>query len=472
MPRPRVLDARVPHPSTVALSLPNRADSALGFRLVLSHALLFLLLLLLPAPIPCQESSPGGVMTLDAETAVIMALERNLDVRSERIDLATRRRTRDTAWNRLLPSLSTGAALSHSKTYGSGQASSSAGGVSPWSLSLSVTTRLSLDGSVVFSIRKTILEYEAERISLEDAERMLTRDVKKAFYSLLLQEAEIGLIEQNIETARTSYDLARKKYDGGLVSEVEVLSAQVNLASLGPELEEAQIAYRTGLMEFRNVLGMEPDVELRLDGELDGFAAGVPVVPEGHFSSRPDVRLLIKETEILETEKRIVTTEEFTPALSLSYSYSGTLADPFGQPWLDVESWSRNGRLSIAIDVPLDPLFPASSSRVRRAEVEDALRKKELALTAKLRDARVQVESIVLTLNKSIRTLDALRKNVELARRIYAMREAEYGAGLSELLEVQKAFDDLREAELDVLTERYNYRAALLDLEYALNTRL
>ena len=86
--------------------------------------------------------------------------------------------------------------------------------------------------------------------------------------------------------------------------------------------------------------------------------------------------------------------------------------------------------------------------------------------------AEIEIRSLVLELENYQGTVDALEKNVALAQKVYDLREREYAAGLTELLEVRKAFDDLQNAKLSVLTEKFNYQMALLDLESALNTDL
>jgi len=81
-----------------------------------------------------------------------------------------------------------------------------------------------------------------------------------------------------------------------------------------------------------------------------------------------------------------------------------------------------------------------------------------------------EIETIVLTLDKSLRILEVLEKNVALAQKTYDLTEQEYNAGIVELLEVEEVNDDLQEAKLNIIEESYNYLSGLFDLEYALNT--
>jgi len=57
-----------------------------------------------------------------------------------------------------------------------------------------------------------------------------------------------------------------------------------------------------------------------------------------------------------------------------------------------------------------------------------------------------------------------------LAERAYELALEAYNVGSRELLEVRNAEQDLQDARLQLLQEKSAYTAALLDLEYALNT--
>jgi outer membrane protein TolC len=47
-----------------------------------------------------------------------------------------------------------------------------------------------------------------------------------------------------------------------------------------------------------------------------------------------------------------------------------------------------------------------------------------------------------------------------------------YKSGTKELLDVRDAESQMNQAELGLLNEKYTYLSALLDLEYAVNTKL
>ena len=114
----------------------------------------------------------------------------------------------------------------------------------------------------------------------------------------------------------------------------------------------------------------------------------------------------------------------------------------------------------------------APPPRSRWPSTQDSIEKARLAIAQARRQAAIEIKTAVLGLEKSLRTMEALQLNVSLAQEVYTLSEAAYAAGTRELLEVQNASDDLQQAKLLLLKERYNYLSGLIDLSYALNATL
>ncbi len=96
----------------------------------------------------------------------------------------------------------------------------------------------------------------------------------------------------------------------------------------------------------------------------------------------------------------------------------------------------------------------------------------ETELASALQLAELEIRSFVMEIEKSAKKIEALRLNESLAQRAFELAEEGYNAGTVELLTFESASDDYQKARLDVLSEKFNYQSALLDLEYAVNSSL
>jgi len=264
----------------------------------------------------------AGEIQLNSETAVSLALKKNLGLQAEKIDLETKERAKQTSWNEFLPSVSVGAAMNHSREDKKAVTSMSVS--SPWDMSASIKASLPLSAANRYSIQNRKLAYEEGEISLEDVEKQLERDVNKEFYNLIILREKIKLIEQNIETAQKRYDQAKTNYENGLVPELTMLSAQVTLESLKPDLEEVKVTYETAQMQFIQMLGLDRDTDIALVGSIqpEMITLDAESLIQKHLSYRLDLQSLMKNLEVLENQKKLTKAEEYTPLLSFTYSYS------------------------------------------------------------------------------------------------------------------------------------------------------
>jgi outer membrane protein TolC len=411
-------------------------------------------------------------LKLDLHTALLQARTYNLGIQAEQIDLETVSRASRNSWNEFLPSLNVSTGLSRS---GSKDASTdSTADAQPWQFSAGVSAGLSLSTAPRYRIQETRLAYRAGEITYEDAVKQLERDVKKAFYQVILKRETIGLIEQNMGTAEKRYLQEKEGYEKGLVSELTMLNAQVAYENLKPELEEAQVAYRTAESELKQMVGLERTSDISVHGTLETpeLSLNLENLISEHLQERFDVRAQVNTVQALENQKKLAAAEEFSPTLSLSYGYSTALNDPFHAEWAGRDEWSGRSTVGLSLSLSLDGLVPGSSSKTRVREAEDSVRKADLELRQTVQDAELEIETLVLQIQKSKRTIQVLERNIELAEKTYDLTEQEYRAGITGLLELEEVNDNLREAMLNWIQESYAYLDAVFDLEYALNTEL
>jgi outer membrane protein TolC len=406
--------------------------------------------------------------SLDADAAVKLALENNLSLKSGRIELGKAARARSATWNSYLPSIDASAIFTRSNK------ESAVPGLSPWNMAVQVEASLPLSLAKLSSVRATILGYESGRIDYETAERQMERDVRKAFYALLLSQESIRLAEQQLATAEKQYQKALKNFEAGNAPKLDALTAQVAAENLKPELEEQRVSYASSLMSFQLLLGLEPTEQLSLKGAIEAEACHFDPVElsRSYLGGRLDIQRLEKQIQIKENDKKLKDRWAYTPTLSASASYAPAINDPFAFKWGKGEDWTDNGLMTLAISIPLDGFVPDSADRVASASARDDIEIARIALRQARQKAEVEIRSALLASEKSLRTMDALALNVTRAQEAYDLTETSYRAGTLNLLEVQNASDELQKAELLLLKEKYNYLSGLIDLAYSLNTTL
>jgi outer membrane protein TolC len=437
------------------------------------------IILILFAAVICQNLSAES-LRVDIDTAVQMALDYNINLRIEEIDTAMDKKILNNSWNVFLPEItitSTLGRLNEAPASFDMETGSIVDG-EHWFINFGFTARLNLSFALFNGIKYNFQNYDAGLIDLETVERQLIRDVKKSFYNLLVFKENVILMRQNLETAEKRFNLAKLNYESGVVSEFDMLSAQVGYENLKPALKEIENGYEIAVLAFKQLLGIESDQEIIFDGviEPESLELDAQELITKYISNRLDIRGLVAAIDSLENQRKGLILLNYTPAVSLMFSMDPTFTkNPFRDSWFrdaDNDWMQSQGMFGITLSMNLDGLIPGSSTQLEIKKLKEEIAKMKLNLEQVIQGSELEIESIIMNLEKSMESLESLKLNVELAERAYELAEEGYRAGIRELIEVENAEDNLNMARLEVLKEKFNYISNILDLEYALNTSI
>ncbi len=410
----------------------------------------FAIIIVLAAGIAAGLSAQAAE-TLDADTAVQLALKNNLSLQRTKLAADAAKRASDRSWNSLIPTAtaSTTRTLPNEATIGDPE----------WTTRNALSLSLSLSPSIASEMKQAKLEYESGLIDYSQARRSLELATRKAFAQLLLYEANIDIAERKIETARSRYEETAAKAKVGQASQLDALSAQVDWETLKPTLSTAETAYADALDEFRTLLGLPLDRDLALEGSLE-TRVDAEALAADRIGESSDVAALRKNVEVAAAGKKTVRDSALLPYLTLSYTEAPTYSG---------EAWSDAGSFSVSLGLKLDGFLPWSSTRESMDQYDDSIASLNNQIAEAERASDATVRQLRRSVEKSFGSLEALSLNVSLAEQSYAMYEEAYRKGTSDLQSLKSAGDTLEEARLSVLKERYTLAVALLDLENELN---
>ena len=439
-------------------------------------------------------------LVLTVNEAVDLGLANNYNLKVQENSLAGKIRARRDAWNVFIPDVGASLTLSRKNeaqamggtailgtNIGIMDATTADGiyeklsiqsyetELSPWTAVGSLSAQLVLSPAIGNGIKALDLDYQNSLLSLEASENTTEQGIKRNFYSLLLLEEQIEVLKRNIETTRNRLTSMEAMYRNGYITELDLLKTRAGLSSLGPALLGLQNGYEQLLMVFRMDLGLDLDQELRLEGkvEVSPEALDADDLVKRFLPGRTDIQQLLVNQKMLENVKALNFNQGRLPALVLGWTYSPYQADPF-----DPDRWGEdgfsgdNGSLSITLSVPLDDWLPRSGTANKIKEAQDNIDRlgyqKELAFLA----AEMEIRNLVMSLNTSREKLTVLTESVEINEQSLRMSRESYDNGGIALLDLETAENDLLQAEIDLLSEKFTYISSLLDLEKALNTRL
>ena len=114
---------------------------------------------------------------------------------------------------------------------------------------------------------KAKLTYDRIKWNSTIAKNTLSYSVLEAYYNLLLRELELEISREDLDASREAAVLARRKFEAGLIAEVEAMELEVEVLQKEASLYGEVAAYENSLDRFRNLLGLELDQQLKIVGE-------------------------------------------------------------------------------------------------------------------------------------------------------------------------------------------------------------
>ncbi|MDR0685662.1 MAG: TolC family protein [Spirochaetaceae bacterium] len=397
--------------------------------------------------------------TLDIESAVSLALEKNLSMERSRIESAAAKRKRDRSWNSLIPSLGAGAVAVHP--------TSITGPLSPetdaWTPGFSLSASLQLSPSIFTDIEQAKANYEAGLLNHAAARQSLEFQVRRLYYQLLLLRSNTELMEQNAASAQSRYEQISVSRRAGQASNLDELSARLDAQTQQTNVRSAMTAYENALDSLKQLLMIPPEESIVLQGSLQILPAVEQRAGSGVQGESLTVRALRKNINSLEAQRRGLRTSSYAPVLNLSWNAAPLYSDAIDD-WLD-----SGGQFSVTLSMKPDNFLPWSPAKERLDSLGDSIAIQQSQLRENILSQENTVRNLRRNITQSAENIETLRLNLTLAEETREMYEESYRRGAADLQNVYSARDAVLLAENRLLSEQYNLAQAILELETELD---
>ena len=393
------------------------------------------------------ELSKEKILTL--EECISLAKENNLSIKVQKNTLNDLKRKNETSWNSVSPSIKGDAAFQDDFTN------------KTESFSISGSLGLTLSTNLYSTIKGAKLNYENGLLTYNQAVKQIEMSVWKTFYDLIYKTEYFSFQSQNLLTAKKNYEQNLEKFKNGKISELDVMSSRVSYEQKKPVLEEARIDLTNNLELFKNIIGVDFDDEIKLDGSLDFLLELKDIKLPPKENPSPDVQAAKFAVEIAENNLLAQRFSSYSPVITGTYKYGQTLN-------IDNSLWNETSSLSVGVSIPLDSYLPWSSSAVSINSKKESLESAKLNLEDAENSIRVNTENALRKINQIISMLEVSKETVALAKKTYEMTETAYNYGKTDFLTLQNASDNVLNAEVSLKNQAKTLMETLLDTEYLL----
>ncbi len=456
-----MIEARESGAASLDKSLPARLAGIIARG---ARGLKAALVILLLSPLLARAQSAG----LSVDGAVKLAMKNNTSVaNAERGRLIYKEKIRE-YWGGVYPQLSASAQYTRNIEKSSiffGGRKIEMGLDNAYAASLDLNQVLWAGGKVHTGIEMAAIYSDSSAEQLRAAQNVVKKAVTQLYYAVLLSKAMADIQKETLELAKQHLATIEAQYKQGLASDLAVLRQKVEVSNNEPAVMQNLNYYEAGLLELKNLLGMDPDAPLALSGSMGCAAQSAPPLEKLYakaMASRPEYRLA-------DLRKKLAL-ENITIEKAGHYPYLGAYATKQFQgqtngsfPGADESTWSMSAGLRLSL-----PLFSGGAvvSKIKQAQLEMDIAGENLKSAG--REVRIAVKKAWLEQNEAAQRLASQTTAVETARTALAATELRFRNGLAGQLDLNDATLALNRAQTLYTQAQHDACSASAELAWAI----
>ncbi|RDC57305.1 TolC family protein [Pedobacter chinensis] len=402
---------------------------------------------------------------LTLKDALTYALQNNARVRKSKLDIEGGRYKVQEVRAQALPQITGTSGLTYNPIIGQqvvdfgGQLQTLKFG-QKWNSNAGVQLSQQLFNQQVFTgLQAARSSEEYYNLTSQLTEEQIIELVANNYYQVLVNRQQLNVIDTNIKNVRVVEKIISNQYKNGLARKIDVDRISVNLTNLTTQREQVINAIIQLENQLKFAMGMPVSNPIELPYTELTEVSQLPVFTDSvNLANRTEIKLLDNQDKLLSLQRKAYVAEYY-PTLSLSGNYTYS-SQSNGFDFLSSNA-SSIGFGSSAVGLTLRvPIFNGflTRSKIRQADVE--IKKAQEDRKESTNSLNLAYENAKIQLRNNLNTINAQKKNVELAQEIYKSTQNNYNNGLASLT-------DLLDTENSLTSSQNSYTQALLNYKIA-----
>lgn len=329
-------------------------------------------------------------------------------------------------------------------------------------------------GNLSIQLEQPLFTYNKQSVGLEKAEIQLTIaeknylanqqdiifQVKSAYFDWFKAIQFVRIAESELEQVKSSYDLAKKKFDSGIIAEVEVLKLEVDYATSQNDVYQKKTSALSAENRLKILLGMplEENISAPSEINLKQIKIGTESILPEALKNRPEIDnaqkyLRLQEISVIETDAQ----REFNMSLVLGVGLTKADADLARI----TNNPNRSQDVSLTLTVPIWDWGRNSAQVQSQRAVYDS---RQIDVSEAKKNLVNEINNLTESYLAAESRLKILEKTVSLAQKSYDISYQKFRSGnlsSEELAQTQKRLTDSKVNSITALLDYHLSIAAL-----------
>lgn len=408
--------------------------------------LLTMLVLLISGNVSAQEQ-----LSLTLDQAQTYALEHNRSLKNAALDIQKAEANKWATLTTMLPQIN--GQVDYANMMGYELTMMGFNIAMPPYATMSVTTSISVSAAQIIGVQMQKLAAEMSDISLKQTEQQVTNQVKTLYFSALVMEETITLLDSNLANMRQLLAHTERSVEVGILTQTDADQLSVQIVTVENTANSVRRSLEMIYNAMRLQLGIGVDTGISLMQNIDELVnidkANSLLTSQFSPDNNYSYQLLKSSVDI---SKAQVNMKKWAYAPSITAYHSYTKKEYFSdEPTMNMTPPNIIG-LSLKV-----PIF-SSASRYEAVKVAQFDYEKQLNTLADAGEGLViQHRQLCYNLSSALETYETQKKNIEVNQRVFDNISRKFEQGMASSLDVTNAGTSL-------ITAQSNYVQTLLNL--------
>lgn len=420
-------------------------------------------LLLLPAGMKAEDDMPKQ-WTL--RNCIDYALEHNITIRRNRINVESTQEDVKTAKADFLPSLSGNISQrivnrpnNTSGTIISGDNITTSESKTSYNGSYGIDASWTVyNGSKrVNTVKQQQLNSRMAELTVDQSENSIEENITQLYVQILYSAEAVKVNESTLEVSRKEFERGQQLFDAGSIASSDLAQLEAQVSNDNYQLVTAQTTLQNYKLQLKQLLELDGDFEMDLFlPQLDDSSVLIPLptkddVYQTALNLRPEIESGKLNIEASDINIKIARAG-YIPTLSLSAGIGTTNAN--GNDFSFSEQVKQNWNNSIGLTLSI-PIFDKrqTKSTINKAKLQ--MQTSQLDLMDEQKTLYKTIESLWLSANSAQQQYVAATQKLKSTQASYALVSEQFNLGMKNTVELLTEKNNLLSAQQETLQAKY-----------------
>ncbi len=420
-------------------------------------------LLLLPAGMKAEDDMPKQWKLRDC---IDYALEHNITIRRNRINVESTQEDVKTAKADFLPSLSGNISQrvvnrpnSASGTIISGDNITTSESKTSYNGSYGIDANWTVyNGSKrVNTVKQQQLNTRMAELTVDQSENSIEESITQLYVQILYSAEAVKVNESTLEVSRKEFERGQALFDAGSIASSDLAQLEAQVSNDNYQLVTSQTTLQNYKLQLKQLLELDGDFEMNLYlPQLDDSSVLIPLptkddVYQTALNLRPEIESGKLNIEASDMNIKIARAG-YTPTLSLSAGIGTTNANGSDFSFSEQVKQNWNNSLGLTLSIPIFDKRQTKSA-INKAKLQRQT--SQLDLMDEQKTLYKTIESLWLSANSAQQQYVAATQKLKSTQASYTLVSEQFNLGMKNTVELLTEKNNLLSAQQETLQAKY-----------------